>query len=47
MGIFKQSTSASKFYFKGNSGIFKPGPYIYLFWCVSDSHLAKVSESVQ
>lgn len=47
MGILKQSKSTSKLYLKGNSGYFKPGPYIYLFWCVSESHLAKVSESVQ
>lgn len=32
---------------KGNSGIFKHGPYVYIFRHVSDSYLLKVLELVQ
>lgn len=32
---------------KENLGIFKPGPYVYIFGCVNDLYLPKVLESVQ
>ena len=31
----------------GNSGIFKPGPYVHIFWCANDSRLTKVLEWVR
>lgn len=31
---------------KGNSGVFKPGNKTDMFWCVNDSNLPKVLESI-
>lgn len=31
---------------KGDSGVFKPGNKIDMFWCVNDSNLPKVLESI-
>ena len=40
-------SAAISFQSKGNSSIFKPGPYTDIFWCVNYSYLPNVSESVQ